>query len=236
MVGLSLDAAEALEKHGVSCEVIDMRTIQPLDTETVAKSVMKTNHLLVVDEAWSDFGVGAEIGQAMNELAFDYLDAPVGRLHSDPFSHPFAPTLEKAMLVDQQKIESAVKSILNGIAPVVKHNLVNLPDETPRDYENPSLLGQKPEVPTNSNETVAEFLDGEPLTMPFGDLTVDEGTIVQWLKEVGDSVEKGEIVVEIETDKALVEVEATTEGKLGEIICKEGEPVKMGERIATIIQ
>ena len=115
MVGLSLDAAEALEKHGVSCEVIDMRTIQPLDTETVAKSVMKTNHLLVVDEAWSDFGVGAEIGQAMNELAFDYLDAPVGRLHSDPFSHPFAPTLEKAMLVDQQKIESAVKSILNGI-------------------------------------------------------------------------------------------------------------------------
>ena len=236
MVGLSLDAAEALEKHGVSCEVIDMRTIQPLDTATVAKSVMKTNHLLVVDEAWSDFGVGAEIGQAMNELAFDYLDAPVGRLHSDPFSHPFAPTLEKAMLVDQQKIESAVKSILNGIAPVVKHNLVNLPDETPRDYENPSLLGQKPEVPTNSNETVAEFLDGEPLTMPFGDLTVDEGTIVQWLKEVGDSVEKGEIVVEIETDKALVEVEATTEGKLGEIILKEGEPVKMGERIATIIQ
>ena len=55
------------------------------------------------------FRCGAEIGQAMNELAFDYLDAPVGRLHDDPFSHPFAPTLEKAMLVDQQKLNRLSK-------------------------------------------------------------------------------------------------------------------------------
>ena len=110
------------------------------------------------------------------------------------------------------------------------------PFKTPRDCETESLLDQVPEVVKNPRETVTEFLDGEPLTMPFGDLTVDEGTIVQWLKEVGDYVDKGEIVVEIETDKALVEVEATSEGKLGEIIRKEGEPVKMGERIATIIQ
>jgi 2-oxoisovalerate dehydrogenase E1 component len=237
MVGLSLDAAEALEKSGVSCEVIDMRTIQPLDTDSVAKSVMKTNHLLVVDEAWSDFGVGAEIGQAMNELAFDYLDAPVGRIHSDPVSHPFAPSLEKAMLVNQQKIEAAVKSILAGKAPIGKRNPVNLPDQTTAGEEGAGTLsGQKTEVSRISKETNPEYLAGEPLTMPFGDLTVDEGTIVHWLKEVGDLVERGEIVVEIETDKALVEVEATTEGRLGEIIRKEGETVKMGERIATIIQ
>jgi len=237
MVGLSLDAAEALEKSGVSCEVIDMRTIQPLDTDSVAKSVMKTNHLLVVDEAWSDFGVGAEIGQAMNELAFDYLDAPVGRIHSDPVSHPFAPSLEKAMLVNQQKIEAAVKSILAGKAPIAKRNPVNLPDQTTAGEEGAGTLsGQKTEVSRISKETNPEYLAGEPLTMPFGDLTVDEGTIVHWLKEVGDLVERGEIVVEIETDKALVEVEATTEGRLGEIIRKEGETVKMGERIATIIQ
>ena len=68
LVHRALEAAETLEGEGISCEVIDLRTIQPLDVETVAESVRKTHRLLVVDEAYSLFGVGAELGQAMHEL------------------------------------------------------------------------------------------------------------------------------------------------------------------------
>ena len=80
LVHRSLEAAEKLAAEGISAEVIDLRTIMPLDVGTVAKSVAKTHRLLVVDEGWGAFGVGAEVAQAMNELAFDDLDAPVGRL------------------------------------------------------------------------------------------------------------------------------------------------------------
>ncbi|MGA1286526.1 MAG: lipoyl domain-containing protein, partial [Rubrivivax sp.] len=75
---------------------------------------------------------------------------------------------------------------------------------------------------------------GEPLTMPFGDLTVSEGTLVRWLKQVGDAVRAGETVVEIETDKAIVEVEAPCDGTLAHQIESEGTVVKMGQQIAII--
>ncbi|MCP8941079.1 thiamine pyrophosphate-dependent enzyme, partial [Alsobacter sp. SYSU M60028] len=114
LVHKALEAAELLEREGVSCEVIDLRTIQPLDVETVASSVRKTHRLLVVDEAYSLYGVGAELGQAMNELAFDHLDAPVARLHTRPMTHPFAPALERAMLVDVEAIAAAARDVLEG--------------------------------------------------------------------------------------------------------------------------
>ncbi|MFX9552171.1 transketolase C-terminal domain-containing protein, partial [Acinetobacter baumannii] len=77
----------------------------PLDVDTIVASVRKTHRLLVVDEAWAMCGLGGEIAQTINELAFDELDAPPGRLHTAPTSHPFAPVLERAMLVDTARIE-----------------------------------------------------------------------------------------------------------------------------------
>ena len=115
MVHRALEAAELLEDEGISCEVIDLRTIQPLDVYTVAASVRKTHRLLVVDEAYSLYGVGAELGQAMQELAFDDLDAPVARLHTRPMSHPFAPALERAMLVGTDAISSAARDLMAGV-------------------------------------------------------------------------------------------------------------------------
>ncbi|MBM3521993.1 MAG: dehydrogenase, partial [Alphaproteobacteria bacterium] len=100
LVNRSLEAAAALAKEGIECEVIDLRTIQPLDVDTVAASVRRTHRLLVVDEGWAMFGVGAEIGQSIQEACFDHLDAPVARVHTDFVSHPFAPSLERAMLVN----------------------------------------------------------------------------------------------------------------------------------------
>ena len=89
--------------------MIDLRTIMPLDVDTVAASVGKTHRLLIVDEGYAMCGVGAELGQAMNELAFDQLDAPVARLHTDPVVHPLAPALERAILIDAGKIVAAAR-------------------------------------------------------------------------------------------------------------------------------
>ena len=95
-----LEAAETLEREGISCEIVDLRTIVPLDVETVAESVAKTGRLLVVDEGFAMCGLGAELAAAMMEHAFDELDAPVGRLHTDPTAHPFSPAHENAVVVN----------------------------------------------------------------------------------------------------------------------------------------
>ena len=73
---------------------------------------MKTNHLLVVDEAWSDFGVGAEIGQAMNELAFDYLDAPVVKINTADTPAPYSPVLLEEWLPNSEDVIKAVKKVM----------------------------------------------------------------------------------------------------------------------------
>src|SRR5581483_11034800 len=95
LVHRALEAAATLAADGIEAEVIDLRTIMPLDVHTVAESVGRTHRLLIVDEAYAMCGIGAELAQAMNELAFDQLDAPVGRLHSLPLTHPLAPSLEQ---------------------------------------------------------------------------------------------------------------------------------------------
>ncbi len=265
MVGLALSAAEALARRGIECEVIDLRTIQPLDVDTVAASVRRTGRLLVVDEGWSMCGVGAELGQAMQELAFDHLDAPVARLHTDAMTHPFAPSLERAMLVNAQRIEAAVDDLVRGLAPAPRRMRGGVTASTDgaalaqgaagagaasahaaSDASATAVAsGDAPGAEAASAATAADpaaasataapaLPPGEPLTMPFGDLTVSEGTLVRWLKQVGDAVRAGETVVEIETDKAIVEVEAPCDGTLAHQIEQEGTVVKMGQQIAII--
>jgi 2-oxoisovalerate dehydrogenase E1 component len=247
MVGLALSAAEALARRGVECEVIDLRTIQPLDVDTVAASVRRTGRLLVVDEGWSMCGVGAELGQAMQELAFDHLDAPVARLHTDAMTHPFAPSLERAMLVNAQRIEAAVDDLVRGLAPAPRRMRGGVSVAAPATGASAAIATTAtaaaetaPSAITAPNTDAAApasapaLPPGEPLTMPFGDLTVSEGTLVRWLKQVGDAVRAGETVVEIETDKAIVEVEAPCDGTLAHQIESEGTVVKMGQQIAII--
>src|ERR1019366_5244358 len=107
-------AAKALAPQGLSCEVIDLRTIVPLDTQTILASVAKTRRLLVVDEAYSMCGVGAEIAAVLMEEGFDELDAPMGRLHPDPVTQPFAPSLEDSIVVTVEKIIAAAKAVVSG--------------------------------------------------------------------------------------------------------------------------
>src|SRR5215210_3431516 len=110
-VPLALKAAEELEKDGVSVEVIDPRTIRPLDIETIIKSVKKTNRLVIAEESHAFCGVGAEISAQVMERAFDYLDAPVKRVSGVDVPMPYAKNLENLAIPDVDKIVAAVREV-----------------------------------------------------------------------------------------------------------------------------
>ena len=100
----ALKAAELLEKENISAEVIDLRTLRPLDIETIIKSVKKTNRLLSVEEGWMSSGIGAEIISLVTSKAFDYLDAPPERIAALNVPLPYASNLEKLCLPDRDNI------------------------------------------------------------------------------------------------------------------------------------
>ncbi|MBR9825393.1 MAG: pyruvate dehydrogenase complex E1 component subunit beta [Alphaproteobacteria bacterium] len=111
MVGFALEAAEILAGEGISAEVIDLRTIRPLDTDTVVQSVMKTNRLVATEEGWGRMGVGAEIAAVVTAEAFDYLDAPPARVHQKDVPLPYAGNLEALSLPNTQDIVAAAKAV-----------------------------------------------------------------------------------------------------------------------------
>lgn len=111
MMEVVKEAAVELEKEGISAEVIDLRTIRPLDYETVINSVKKTNRLVVVDESWPFAGVSSEVGFQVQRHAFDYLDAPVIRVNAADTSLGYAPTLVEAYLPNVKKVMDAVKQV-----------------------------------------------------------------------------------------------------------------------------
>ncbi len=112
MVIVALEAAEALQQEGISAEVIDLRTIRPLDHHTIVRSVQKTNRIVVVDESWPFAGISAEIAYEVQKYAFDYLDAPITRVNGADTSMPFAPTLVDAYLPNPEKVVRAVKEVM----------------------------------------------------------------------------------------------------------------------------
>ena len=112
MMEVVKEAAIELEKQGISAEVIDLRTIRPLDHKTIVDSVKKTNRLVVVDEAWPFAGVSAEIAYEIQKYAFDYLDAPVTRVNSADTSLPYAPTFLDEYLPTPAKVIRAVKEVM----------------------------------------------------------------------------------------------------------------------------
>ncbi len=111
MVGKSLAAAEELAKQGIDAEVINLRSIRPLDTETILTSLKKTNRLVTVEEGWAYSGIGSEIAAIAMEQAFDYLDAPVARVAGKDVPLPYAANLEKLALPQIDDIIAAAKSV-----------------------------------------------------------------------------------------------------------------------------
>jgi pyruvate dehydrogenase E1 component beta subunit len=113
MVGKALEAADILANEGIEAEVINLRSLRPLDMDTIVKSVKKTNHCLSCEEGFPRFGVGSEIAAQVMELAFDYLDAPVGRVSGADVPMPYAANLEKLALPQIEDIVKLAKKICN---------------------------------------------------------------------------------------------------------------------------
>jgi 2-oxoisovalerate dehydrogenase E1 component len=265
-----VEAAELLQNEGVSCEVIDLRTIVPLDVETIVQSVSKTGRLLVVDEAFSMCGLGAEIAACLMEHAFDELDAPMGRLHTDPVAQPFSPSLENAVVVSVQKIVEAARQVLAGRAPAQKRAPIaplasgERAASTSTSTSNGASSGavSMATVDKSAQAVAGDMNDaqldaavaptqgastqgasegasngasgGVPLLMPNQDLTISEGTVVAWLKSVGDAVKKGEALVEVETAKSVLEVESPVDGVLSQISAQPQDTVALGAALGVI--
>jgi pyruvate dehydrogenase E1 component beta subunit len=111
MVGFCLQAAEELAKDGIEAEVVDLRTLRPMDIGTVVESVKKTNRLVTVEEGWGPMGVGGEICAKVTELAFDYLDAPPLRVHQEDVPLPYAANLEALSMPSVERIVAAAKAV-----------------------------------------------------------------------------------------------------------------------------
>jgi len=109
---VALKAAEELEKEGISVEVVDLRTVRPIDYKTIIESVKKTNRLVVVEEAWPLASISSEIAYMVQKEAFDYLDAPVRRVTTADVPLPYAPTLIDASLPNVPKVIKAVKEVM----------------------------------------------------------------------------------------------------------------------------
>jgi pyruvate dehydrogenase E1 component beta subunit len=108
----ALKAAEELAKKHIQAEVIDLRTIRPMDTETIVASVKKTNRCVVVEEGWPQSGVAAEVAARIMEQAFDYLDAPVARVSGKDVPMPYAANLEKLALPSVNDVVEAAKAVM----------------------------------------------------------------------------------------------------------------------------
>jgi len=110
---VALDAARSLqEQHGIQAEVIDLRSVRPLDEEIIISSVKRTNRCVVVEENWPFCGIGAQIAYLLQSEAFDYLDAPVTRVTSQDVPMPYAENLERLVLPQKDRVIDAVKKVL----------------------------------------------------------------------------------------------------------------------------
>jgi pyruvate dehydrogenase E1 component subunit beta len=107
----ALKAADELASGGIEAEVIDLRTLRPLDTDTIIASVQKTGRAVAVEEGWQQSGVGAEIAARIMEHAFDYLDAPVARVSGKDVPMPYAANLEKLALPSVADVVAAAKAV-----------------------------------------------------------------------------------------------------------------------------
>jgi len=212
MVHRALAAAEDLVGEGIEAEVIDLRSLVPLDAETLVTSVKKTGRLVVVHEGSTRAGIGAEIVAQMVDLAFDYLDAPPKRVGSLDVHVPYSRKLESMVIPGKERIIRACREACGG------REQSKASDVSPATAAAPSA---------------SPLLE---VKLPKYTTTMEEGTIVRWLKREGDAVQKGEPLFHMETDKADMEVESPYSGKLVRIVAPEGATLPILSTIALMAE
>src|SRR3712207_149167 len=112
MVLVAMQVADQLAKEGIRVDVLDLRTVRPMDVEAIAASVRKTNRAVVLEEGWEICGVGAQVVDYVQRECFDHLDAPVLRVHQADVPMPYAKSLERAAKPDAAKTIAAVKKVM----------------------------------------------------------------------------------------------------------------------------
>jgi 2-oxoisovalerate dehydrogenase E1 component len=238
MTHLALEAAEQLAAEGVDCEILDLRSVAPLDTEAILTSLAKTGRLLVVDEAYGTCGVGAEIAARVMEHGFHLLWAPVLRLHTAAVSHPFSPAFDPVVLPQVGQIVAKVRQLLEArpsAAPVTRKQRPAASAPSPRGSEARMDTPFAPEgrAAGGKRGTVAGRI---PIVIPNQGLTVTEAEITAWRVEVGQQVRKGQPLFEVETDKAVADVEAEADGIVDEITAPPGTRLPLGAVVGYLSQ
>jgi pyruvate dehydrogenase E1 component beta subunit len=114
MLEISLKAADLLAKEGIEVEIVDLRSLRPLDMGPAVESFKKTNRAVIVEEGWKSYGVGSEISARLYEEAFDYADAPIKRVAQAEVPLPYNQALEQMALPQVETVVTAVKEVLNG--------------------------------------------------------------------------------------------------------------------------
>ena len=234
-----LEAAEALSVAGTECEIIDIRTIVPMDTDAIVASVRRTGRLLVVDEAYSMCGIGAEVIAAVvgAEDLLPQLKAPPGRLHTAASAMPFSPALEAAVKVSVESVTAAVDGLFDGRAPAQTGPVVGQAEAEARDAtdraEEAELAGHLLiEAPFRAGPV--SYLFGVPVTLK------------EWLVEVGDAVSAQQPVATISVEAedmnkpgATVaddfEVLAPADGTVSAQLVAAGEPTELGKQVGALL-
>ena len=228
--------------QGVSCEVIDLRTIVPLDVETIVASVAKTGRLLVVDEAHAMCGIGAELAAVVMEHAFDELDAPGG-----PAAHRAGlPAVQLRPLEERhcgERREDRRRGAFRDRRPAADPAACRGPvaqDGRAADRRGDGQCRCQPRADGRRCRAGAETgcrdgsPDGVPIIMPNMDLIITEATVVAWLKKVGDPVRQGEASWKSKPTRRSPRSNRPADGVLAEILADEGTVIPLGGRLGTI--
>ena len=244
LVHRCLEAAGQLETEGIGCEVIDLRTIVPLDVDTVIRSLAKTHHLLVVDEAFSMCGAGRRDRGCGHGARLRPAGCPGGPPAYRAGGPPLQPPPGKRPSPSPLTVSArAAESVLAGVAPTPRRlagsseaSTVLAPSTSPAPgpATPPASASPASEGPEDTLQETREAPQpppvegGIPIIMPHQDLTITKATVMRWLVETGDGVTSGQAVVEVETDKALTEIESPAGGVLAQIVAPEGTVVSLG--------
>lgn len=233
MVHLALEAAEKLAAEGIQCEVLDLRSLVPMDVDAIVATASRTGRVLVLDEAYSPCGIGAEVAALINEHAFHQLRAPVLRMHTASVAHPFSPVFDSAIFPQLDQVIEKVQHLLRGGASTAPARPLRQAEVvTPALSTAPGSNGSTPQ---HLNTPTPEHPAPDPriaVTIPNQGLTVESARIVRWLVEEGDTVREGQALYEIETDKIVMEVEAEVDGTIDEILHPADTTLPLGARIA----
>jgi 2-oxoisovalerate dehydrogenase E1 component len=223
MTERALEAADKLASEDIECDILDLRTLAPLDMDAILASVARTHRLLVVDEAYGPCGVGAEIAARVMERGFDLLEAPVLRVHTASVSHPFSPVFDPVVLPQVEDIIAKVHLLLAG-GP--SSDMLELEPDAPvtstvRIQSTSSAMATTAGIPQGTTGRV-------PIVVPNQGLTISEALITNWRVRVGQPIRKGQPLFEIETEKAVMDIEAELDGVLDEISAPAGTTLPLG--------